>query len=177
MEKTKCGVPQGSWLHCWFHLHQRFFLCIKLLLFLAICRWYKHNRYRDRTRCDRLNDDLEKNISHCCAVINCCWICWEKKYIKFSPRNTMVFDVVIQINCVGIERVCCTVFLWAIIDSKFHGKIIPIINVTNCQRVLVSYAKTGKNTQTIPNQFTIPLLTHTWYIVVPGTSNILVLFF
>ena len=67
--------------------------------------------------CDRLNDDLEKIRE---------WLCCNKlslnvlktHYMIFAPRNKIVFDVDIQINCVCIERVYCSKFLGVIIDSK-----------------------------------------------------------
>ena len=67
--------------------------------------------------CDRLNDDLEKIRE---------WLCCNKlslnvlktHYMIFAPRNKIVVDVNIQINCVSIERVCCSKFLGVIIDSK-----------------------------------------------------------
>ena len=78
-----------------------------------------------------------------------------------------MFDINIQINCVSIERVYCSKFLGVIIDSNCHGKIILITHVTNCQSVLVPYVKPGKNYPNHPwSIYTIPLLTHTWYIVI-----------
>ena len=54
--------------------------------------------------CDRLNDDLDKIRE---------WLCCNKlslnvlktDYMIFASRNKMVFDVDIQLNCVGKERV------------------------------------------------------------------------
>ena len=43
-------------------------------------------------------------------------------YMIFAPRNKIVFDVNIQINCVSIERVYCSKFLGVIIDSKLSWK-------------------------------------------------------
>ena len=71
--------------------------------------------------CDRLNDDLEKIREWlCCNKLSLNVL--ETYYMIFAPRNKIVFDVNIQINCVSIERVYCSKFLGVIIDSKLSWK-------------------------------------------------------
>ena len=58
------------------------------------------------------------------------WLCCNKlslnvlktHYMIFAPRNKIVFDVKIQINCVSIQRVYCSKFLGVIIDPKLSWK-------------------------------------------------------
>ena len=92
----------------------------------------------------------------------------ETQYVIFTPRNKIVFDVNIQINCIIIERVYCSKFLGVIIDSKLlWKKIILTIHVIHCGSVLVSYVNPGIKLSNHPwSIYTIPLLTHTWYIVI-----------
>ena len=70
---------------------------------------------------ERLNDDLEQIRE---------WLCCNKlslnvlktHYMIFAPRNKIVFDVDIQINCVSIERVYCSKSLASLSTQKFSWK-------------------------------------------------------